>query len=288
VAFVGGCNIAPEYEGDGVTKGWFDLGIRVEGELAGELAVAFGDMFARADLRHQRFIRLRKSTARKAVFAPNQEILLSGPGRGSNPIKRALRQDLVGAQEVKIMMAYFLPSWRIRRDLVRVARGGGSVQLMLAGKSDVLVAQLAGQSLYRRLLSNGVEIFEYQPQVLHAKLIIIDEAVYVGSANLDQRSLNLNYELLLRLESPELVQQARDLFSQSRQRCLPVTFESWNKTRTIWRRIKQRWAYFLLARADPYVAMRQWRALPMGRQPDANSELQTPNPSANPDVKHHP
>jgi cardiolipin synthase len=50
------------------------------------------------------------------------------------------------------------------------------VQLLLAGKSDVAVSRLAAQSLYRRLLKGGVQIHEYQPQILHAKLLIIDEA----------------------------------------------------------------------------------------------------------------
>ncbi len=68
---------------------------------------------------------------------------------------------------------------------MRVAQNGGRVQLILPGKSDVLISQLAGRSLYRRLLQAGVEIYEYQPQILHAKLIIIDDIVYAGSSNLD-------------------------------------------------------------------------------------------------------
>ena len=102
------------------------------------------------------------------------------------------------------MVAYFLPTWRIRRDLTRIARRGGTVQLILPGKSDVLVSQLAGQSLYRRFLKAGVQIHEYQPQILHAKLIIADDIVYVGSANLDPRSLDINYELMIRFEHPDM------------------------------------------------------------------------------------
>ena len=56
------------------------------------------------------------------------------------------------------------------------------------------------------------QLYEYQPQVLHAKLILMDDIVYVGSCNLDRRSLNINYELLLRLEWPELAAQGRTLF----------------------------------------------------------------------------
>jgi cardiolipin synthase len=150
----------------------------------------------------------------------------------------------------------------LRRSLVRVARSGGRVQLLLAGKSDVVLSLLAAQSLYRRFLKTGVEIFEYQPQILHAKLFIIDDVVYVGSANLDHRSLNLNYELMIRFEDSTMAGQARELFRKNLEHCHPITWEKWSKSRTLWSRLKQRWAYFFLARIDPFVAQRQWRRLP--------------------------
>ncbi len=261
-AFVGGFNIASEYEGDGITRGWFDLGLRITGALAGQLAAAFDETFERADFQHKRFIRLRKSRARTLMLTPSEHLLLSGPGRGRSPIKQALRSDLARATRVQIIVAYFLPTRRIRRDLMRVARRGGAVQLILAGKSDVVVSQLAGQSLYRRLLKAGIEIYEYQPQVLHAKLIIADDAVYAGSANLDQRSLNINYELMVRFDYPLMARQARAIFSEALQRCHRVTLEEWRRSRTLWRRLKQHWAYWLLVRLDPYLALRQWQDLP--------------------------
>jgi cardiolipin synthase len=262
VAFAGGFNIAPEYEGDGVTRGWCDFGLRVTGPLVEELRAAFDEMFARADFQHKRFMVLRKFDAKRTIYAPNEQLLLSGPGRGHSPIKHALRRDLASARKVQIIMAYFLPTWRIRHQLGRVARHGGQVQLILAGKSDVLVSQLAGQSLYRRFLAAGIGIHEYQPQILHAKLIIVDDVVYAGSANLDQRSLNINYELMIRFESKEMVGQARQIFEERLRHCRPITQDQWRKSRTLWGRIKQRWAYFLLVRIDPYIARRQWQGLP--------------------------
>jgi cardiolipin synthase len=261
-AFVGGFNISTDYDGDGVTSGWCDMGLRVGGLLPGQLSVTFEQMFARADFQHKRFIRLRKSTAKKVVLTSDKQLLLSGPGRGRNPVKRALRQDLARANNVQIMAAYFLPPWRLRRDLTRIARRGGTAQLILPGKSDVVVSQLAGRSLYRRFLRAGVQINEYQPQILHAKLIIVDDIVYVGSANLDPRSLDINYELMIRIENREVVAQARAIFARSLAHCRRITLEDWRKSGTIWRRLKQRWAYWLLVRIDPYLARRQWHELP--------------------------
>jgi cardiolipin synthase len=93
-------------------------------------------------------------------------------------------------------------------------------------------------------------------------LIIFDDVVYAGSANLDPRSLNINYELMIRFDREEMVGEARAVFADSLQHCRQITLEEWRKSRTFWRRLKQRWAYWLLVRIDPYLARRQWRALP--------------------------
>lgn len=262
VAFVGGFNISPEYEGDGVSDGWCDVGVKIEGSLARQLAASFDEMFARAEFRHRRFMRWRKFSAKKTVTLPTERILFSGPGRGGNPFKQSLRRDLAEAKDVRVIVAYFLPTWRLRRDLMRIARRGGRVQLILPAKSDVLLSLLAARSLYRRLLRGNVEIYEYQPQVLHAKLIVIDDVVYAGSSNLDTRSLHINYELMVRFENKRTADDVRAIFSSTLAHCRQVTREEWRQSHTVWRRLKQRWAYFLLNRIDPYLARRQWRALP--------------------------
>ncbi|MGA2852639.1 MAG: phosphatidylserine/phosphatidylglycerophosphate/cardiolipin synthase family protein [Verrucomicrobiota bacterium] len=262
VAFVGGFNISPEYEGDGINDGWCDVGLKIEGPLAGELASSFDEMFERAEFRHKRFMHWRKFHAKKVVALPKEQLLFSGPGRGRSPFKQSLRRDLAAAKDVRIMVAYFLPPRRLRRALARVVRNGGRVQLILAGKSDVPLSRLAAQSLYRRFLRAGVEIYEYQPQILHAKLVIVDDVIYIGSSNLDTRSLQINYELMIRFEDAALAAQAREIFGDVLKNCRRITIEDWRRSHTFWQRLKQRWAYFLLNRIDPYVARRQWRDLP--------------------------
>ncbi|HEU5395703.1 MAG TPA: phosphatidylserine/phosphatidylglycerophosphate/cardiolipin synthase family protein [Verrucomicrobiae bacterium] len=262
LAFIGGFNIAPVYEGDGVACGWCDVGMKVEGAIVRQLAVSFEEMFSRADLKHKLFIHFHKTGAKKSTGVPPEQIFFTGPGLGRNPFGRALRRDLRNAKNVQIVMAYFLPALRLRRALTRVVRRGGRVQLILPTKSDVPISLLAARSLYRRLLRAGVEIHEYQPQILHAKLIIVDDVVYLGSANLDTRSTHINYELVLRFENPAMAAEAREIFDRTKERCRQVTGKEWRKSRTFWSGLKQRWAYFLLNKIDPYVSLRQWRALP--------------------------
>jgi hypothetical protein len=67
---------------------------------------------------------------------------------------------------------------------------------------------------------------------------------------------------MVRFDQKALAEEARAVFAESLKHCRQITKEEWRKSRTIWRRLKQRWAYWLLVRIDPYLARRQWRALP--------------------------
>jgi cardiolipin synthase len=260
-AFIGGFNIAPEYDGDGINRGWRDLGMAIQGPLAVELAESFDDSFDRADFAHKPLQRLRKTTSKRTTSGEGWRVLLSGPGRGYNFLKRTLATDLANARRVRIISAYFLPTWRLRRELLRVRQRGGRVQLILAGRTDVRASKLASQRLYRLLLRKGVEIFEYQPQVLHAKLFIIDEQVYAGSSNLDARSLNINYELLVRIAEPQVVAEAGEIFAEVLKHCRRVELATWGRARSLWTKLLEVLAYYVLARLDPYLARKRLRNL---------------------------
>ncbi len=259
LAIVGGFNVAPEYEGDGVTRGWRDLGVRIEGPVADDLARGFALMFEASELKRQQLRPLARFLRNQHVAANAASVIIGGPGGSRSLLKRSLRADLTAATRVDIAAAYFLPTWRLRHLLRRAARRG-SVRLLLPGQSDVPVSRLAGQYLYPSLLRSGVSLWEYQPQVLHAKVFVVDDVVYIGSANLDTRSLQLNFELMLRLPSAILASQLRariDYDCTSAQR-VPV---DWSRHRTLLQRVLQSWSHFVLARVDPFVARGQFRHL---------------------------
>lgn len=260
VAIVGGFNVADEYNGDGVTAGWRDLGLEITGPLSHHLMHAFDRMYGLADFRHRRLQRLRKALVRIDAQA-NWQILCSGPGCRHGEIKQSLTRAIAQARIVRIATAYFLPTRRLRRAFRRVVKRGGRVQLMLTGHSDVLLAQLASRWLYGGLLRSGVEVLEYQPQMFHAKLIVIDNVIYVGSANLDTRSLSINYELLLRIDDPALAAEAAAMFDADKRHCQPVVRKHWLRSRTWWSKLKESWAFVLLAKLDPLLARQQWKAL---------------------------
>ena len=255
VALVGGFNYTADYAGDGRHQGWKDLGLRTTRPVATELAAAFDAMYERAGpgFRHRRRRRARPN----GPTGEPADLLLSGPGHGRNPFRQSLMRDLARAREVRIIAAYFLPPARLRRELVQVVRRGGRVRLILPGRSDVAVSQLAARSLYRRLLRAGVEIHEYQPQVLHAKLVVLDQTVYVGSANLDPRSLSINYELMVRRQDARLAAEAANHFDELLPLCRHWEVATWARERNWWDRVRQRLAHFLLSRVDPVFV--RWR-----------------------------
>ncbi len=260
LSFIGGCNIAQEYAGDGVKSGWRDLGLKMTGPLGKVLADSFSDYYEAANYRRRQGRTLRK-TQRKLPSGHGWKLLLTDSGRHRAEMRRTLARDLAAAKSVRIISAYFLPTWRLRKALMKVAKRGGRVQLILAGKSDVLLSQLAGRRLYRSLLRAGVEVYEYEPQILHAKLFIIDDAVYAGSANLDTRSLRINHELLLRVCDPRLLAEAHGIFEADLLHCRRIDRASWRKARTFWSKLKEDWAYLFLMHMDPYLARLQNRLM---------------------------
>ena len=263
VAFVGGFNIASAYDGDGVTSGWCDLGLKVGGQLPGQLAATFEEMFARADFQAQTLHPLAEicGPADGADFRTSRSC---SAGRDAVAARSSglCTRDLTRATNVQIVAAYFLPTWGMRRDLTRIVRRGGAVQLILPGKSDVLVSQLAGQSLYRRFLKAGCGFTNTSRKCSTPSSSSPMTSSMWGRRISTRAASILTTRLMIRFEHQDMAAQARAIFAGSLAHCRQITREEWRKSRTVWRRLKQRWAYWLLVRIDPFLARRQWKALP--------------------------
>lgn len=260
-AFVGGCNIGMEYTGDGVHHGWRDGGLGVRGPVVKALAREFDAQWRMVEETKTGQVLRRRKRKRRVPAGADVDALFIFPGLGPSPLRDAISADLRTAHRIAIVSPYFLPPVSLRRRLMAPLRRGARVQLLTAGKTDVPLMQLASRSTYRPLLKAGVEIYEYQPQVLHAKLLILDDIVYIGSSNLDPRSLRINFEIMLRVRDAELARQAWAQFEKDVALSRRYTLEDSRGHRTWWRRLKQKFAYFVLAYLDPRVAegnLRRW------------------------------
>ncbi len=120
-----------------------------------------------------------------------------------------LNRISLAQHEVFIACAYFVPTLRFRRALIRAAARGVRVRLLLQGSADQWWTQWASQALTDELVGAGIEVYEYQPSFLHAKVAVIDDYATVGSSNIDPFSLMLSLEANAMIEDADFSQQLR-------------------------------------------------------------------------------
>ncbi len=260
IAVVGGLNVADEYDGDGVSVGWRDFAVELRGEVVAELAASFTLMWQLARFTPHSLRRFARACHRLPISSTATRLLLCGPGTRIRNMSQVLQEDLRCANDVCVYAAYLVPPVRMRRAL-RAAARRGVVRIITAAKSDVALVQWAAQRVYGFWLRSGVLLYEYLPQVMHGKLIVIDDIVYIGSANLDVRSLRINYELLVRIESAPLAAQVRATMDADIKRSNQLRHPAWRASRRWWHVLRSWWAYLLLVRLDPYIQRRKLRRL---------------------------
>lgn len=259
IAFIGGVNIADEYyQGREGEPPWRDNVIEITGGEVAVLRRSFSKMWTRAR-RPLRTLILRpgrKQPAASPFFVPagGLRFLESGPGNPVQPIRMAFAHVIGSAKrDISLAMGYFFPPGRVMRSLRRAVKRGVRVRLLLPEKSDVPVARWAARGLYGRLLRAGIEIWEYTPSMLHSKLAVADDTVIIGSANLDLRSARLNYELVAVVNDKGLAERARLDFDDDLKDSIRIHLDAWRR-RPFMQKIKERISYWLLARADLFVA----------------------------------
>jgi cardiolipin synthase A/B len=157
-------------------------------------------------------------------------VLASVPTMNS-PLSALLCRLMRGARESLLMtMAYFVPEDEMIEELCRAARRGVRMRLMLPGRSDVKVVQIAARSFYEKLMSCGIEIYERQVVVLHAKTMVIDgRTSLVGSTNLDYRSIEYNCELSTLIRSEPFGRQMTVLFENDVRYAKRIELSEWRR-----------------------------------------------------------
>jgi cardiolipin synthase len=248
IAFVGGAGISDTYaEGDRQRMNWHDVMLQIEGENVEDWIQSFMYVWER-------------STERMPVIADYSRAII-GQQTGRVHLSRGLlRNDIVrsviahiykSSHRVWLTTPYFVTNHKLRRALRRAAHNRVDVRLLLPGPiSDHPWISHAGRRYYHKLLQSGVKIFEYQPRFVHAKVVLCDDWVSIGSSNLDrwnQRwNLDANQAVLDGQFSQVVATMFEDDFAQSRL----ITHEDWEQ-RPLWQRIKERYFGF-------YVSLLQW------------------------------
>lgn len=208
IAFIGGINVIDDYDDldptDGLTGPRFDFAVQVEGPLVTQAAHAQELLWVRLNWarlrRHPRdWHRLQLLKPRDVPAPPGgmlrAALVLRDNLRFRRTFERAYLFGISRARrDILIANAYFFPGVRFRRALAKAAARGVRVRLLLQGKVEYRMQYHATRSLYDKLLRDGIEIYEYMPSYLHAKVAVIDNVATVGSSNLDPFSLLLARE----------------------------------------------------------------------------------------------
>lgn len=219
-AYVGGFNIHRESSRAAYGPAcWRDTHVRLRGALAAEAAALF-DAFWAGD----------HSGAAHATPGTG-DALVPNHSRICRHQVHCLYLRLLRSAERRLYLTtpYFVPDHRTQNELVEAARRNVDVRLLLPGKSDVRITHWAARAAYQKLLAGGVRVFEYQPRVLHAKTAVIDgDVATVGTANLDYRSLFVNYELNLFSANEPLCAALEAQFLEDLAEAEEVTARSWS------------------------------------------------------------
>ncbi|WHO38338.1 phosphatidylserine/phosphatidylglycerophosphate/cardiolipin synthase family protein [Sphingobium sp. AP49] len=266
---IGGFNVENGYFGIPADDCWRDLGLLIAGPQAKAMAHWYGQLWRWVSSKGQRFRSLRAMVRHwhpSAQHGPAEPFrwLIGGPTRRLSPWAQVVKHDLEQAQRLDMVEAYFSPGRGMLKRIARAARRGGA-RIILPALSDNGATVAAARLLYGPLLTRGTDILEYQPCKLHMKLIIIDNAVYIGSANFDMRSLFLNLELMLRVEDQAFAEAMRDFVGRCARDSRQITLEEHRASRTLLTLTKQ-WISYLLVGVLDYTVTRRLNF----RNPDAD------------------
>ena len=228
VGFTGGMNIGDEYLGKDKTLGfWRDTHLRLMGPAVLQLQQVFAEdwYFATGQALTDKELYPEPRDMGEQVA----QVLASGPD-ADNAVFHALYFAAINEarQRVTIATSYFVPTEAIVSALETAALRGVKVRLLLPRKAAHLSTVFASRSYYETLLRSGVEIYEYMKGQLHSKTITIDgNWSLVGTANLDARSLLLNFEVGLVVYDPRMAAQLEEHFDADLQDAERVELSAW-------------------------------------------------------------
>jgi cardiolipin synthase A/B len=233
IGFTGGTGVGEQWTGNGRSPDrWRQTDVRVEGPIVRQIQAAFAENWRDATGV------LLSGDAYFPEIGPRGPVVAqtisSSPASGAAEAYLLFLLAIEGARSsILLTNPYFVPDGTMTDAIVRAARRGVDVQIITAGRAstnlDRLVRQ-ASQAHFGRVLEAGAKVHEYGPALLHAKTMVVDGRwVSIGSANLDNRSFNLNNELNLAFMDRALAGHMTEVFRDDLKFTTPVSYEDWKR-----------------------------------------------------------
>ncbi|QEC66247.1 phospholipase [Panacibacter ginsenosidivorans] len=251
-ALAGGINIADRYNKIHGNNTWFDLALYIEGDIAQELCVLCWKTWKSFPVK----MGLTPCEEKRLSFLFKEEETCNVRMRRNDWVRRKNEISVSyielfrkANEHITIMCSYFLPGKAIRRLLVNAAKRGVKIKVIIAGPSDVILAKYAERWLYDWLLRNNIELYEYQPTILHAKIATGDnEWLTIGSYNINNISAYASIELNIDVRNNLFVTKAENMLTNIiTNDCINITSEKHSKNKNF---IKQfaRWCSYQIIR----------------------------------------
>ena len=247
IGFTGGAAISNKWKGDVRNpKEWRDSMTRVTGSLVAGIQSAFAANWVYC---------CGEIIAGPRFYPPNDDkgpacglSVVSSPSDAQQPIRLLLWVSFINAQRrLWIASSYFIPDQHLRKAVQERARAGVDVRILVPGNhTDAIPVQYAGRGYYEELLAAGVRIFEYQASMMHAKTVVVDDAwSLVGSANMDERSMEINEENLLGVADEGFATSIAAAIEQDLERSKEIDLDEWRR-RPVYKRVLEKAAKVLI------------------------------------------
>ncbi|MFE2166364.1 phosphatidylserine/phosphatidylglycerophosphate/cardiolipin synthase family protein [Streptomyces sp. NPDC059447] len=239
-AFTGGVGIAEEWCGDARNPGeWRDTHAEVRGPAVDGIAAAFAQNWA--ECHPELFDERDRFVSHEPAGSAIVQVVRGSAAFGWQDMQTLMRVILESAQErVRLATAYFAPDGHFVDLLAATARRGVTVEILLPGPhTDKRVCQLAGQHHYEALTAAGVRIHQYQPTMMHAKVITMDGVVsLIGSSNFNRRSLDHDEEVMLAVMDPDLTRTLDEHYDADLEVSTRIVRRRW-KRRSLLQRARE-------------------------------------------------
>ncbi|HRN78986.1 MAG TPA: cardiolipin synthase [Ferruginibacter sp.] len=242
--FVGGINVSDKYINQTPGKRfWRDTHLRIDGPGVYYLQYLF--------ITDWNFCANRKLNVEEMHFSQFSDagddrivqLVGSGPDSHQPSILFAILQMIyLAKEEILITTPYFIPGESIMHALRVAALSGLKVKLLVPGKSDSRIVNAAARAYYDDLLQAGVEVYCYSKGFVHAKTMVCDgKTAMVGTANMDNRSFDFNFEVNAIVYDTELSSKLRNIFFEDIRDAQPLNPKQWH-TRSVWVQLPEKFA----------------------------------------------
>lgn len=246
VGFTGGVGLDDQWQGNAQDKEhWRDTMVRIEGPVVRLMEGAFNENFVET-----------LGPVTPVVDPPAQVpaepldtaiMLRSSPTGGANDLKRLYLLTIAAARRtLDIATPYFVTDESTDWALAEARRRGVRVRILVEGDlTDAMPVKYASRQSYDRLMEQGIAIYEYQPTMLHVKAMVVDGTwSIIGSANFDNRSLELNDEMNVAISDPGLAARLLQDFEQDLRVSKKIELETWRQRSFLQKAREYFWSYF--------------------------------------------